>query len=72
MKVYVLLKRYLIDFDYGNEIIGVYSTIDKAQQKAGKLIDWKKRSRVLFQGWKRRPKKFECSLGFIIQVKTIR
>lgn len=31
MKLYVVIKDFLIDFDWGSEVIGIYDNLNKAQ-----------------------------------------
>ena len=31
MKLYVIIKDFLIDFDQGSEVIGIYDNLNKAQ-----------------------------------------
>ncbi len=60
MKVYILLRIYLIDFDYGEEIVSVHGTFEKARQSAGKRITW-----FRYDGYGKGVRKY------IIKLKTV-
>ena len=40
MKVNILSKIYLIDYDYGYQVLSIHYDFQKAKQSAGKHITW--------------------------------
>ena len=40
MKVYILLKWFCIDFDYGEEVLSLHDSLEKAKKASGSSAKW--------------------------------
>ena len=40
MKVYILLKWFCIDFDYGEEVLSLHDSLEKAKRASGSSAKW--------------------------------